>query len=506
MAEESRKINPKRDKDKIDNLDLSNEHNFPILLKKIRFDNFKQIDNLEIHFLHPISIIAGVNRTGKTTVLMAIACSHLKFMKKNIKNGNLERHTWSSLMKSTNKDEQTKDWNYSITYKMGKKEITRSGKRKQTTRKWSGIGKKESQFKEPEVRYLDLSRLLPARNFGDAILSRIAVGSSNTVSTLVKGYLSYIFEEEFYIDKQFSYQDKDIFGYNSSHNSYSSYNAAAGEEVLTKILTDIIDAPEKSLILIDEIDAGLHPKIQRKLMEVIYYIAETKKSQFIITSHSPSILSCVPPKARIFIEKNRNQHFSCSQNISVNAAMSKMDSCIYPLFDIYCEDAISKKIIQKLLNDFGQEFDARVINIIDCGSCQDTYKSYLSYKETYCKRKVKSGYVCILDADKKNEKPYCDDQDIHFLFGDITTKNPESFLVEKYLEYNPNPNMSYHLENSNNHILFSKMQEFGIASNEEEAFLICWSSFESSNYYPEYLTVLKEFIFSKIEYFTKENL
>ena len=155
MAEDNRRINPKRDKDKIDNLDLSNEHNFPILLKKIRFDNFKQIDNLEIHFLHPISIIAGVNRTGKTTVLMAIACSHLKFMKKNIKNGNLERHTWSSLMKSTNKDEQTKDWNYSITYKMGKKEITKSGKRKQTTRKWSGIGKKESQFKEPEVRYLD---------------------------------------------------------------------------------------------------------------------------------------------------------------------------------------------------------------------------------------------------------------------------------------------------------------------------------------------------------------
>ncbi len=66
--------------------------------------------------------------------------------------------------------------------------------------------------------------------------------------------------------------------------------------------------------------------------------------------------------------------------------------------------------------------------------------------------------------------------------------------------------MSYHLENSNNHILFSKMQEFGIASNEEEAFLICWSSFESSNYYSKYLGVLKDFISSKIEYFTKENL
>ncbi len=37
---------------------------------------------------------------------MSIACSHLNFLRRNPKNGNLERNTWSSLMKLTSHDKQ----------------------------------------------------------------------------------------------------------------------------------------------------------------------------------------------------------------------------------------------------------------------------------------------------------------------------------------------------------------------------------------------------------------
>ena len=42
-------------------------------------------------------------------------------------------------------------------------------------------------------------------------------------------------------------------------------------------------ANEKSLILIDEIEMGLHPKVQRRLMDVIRDISRNEKKQFIIT-------------------------------------------------------------------------------------------------------------------------------------------------------------------------------------------------------------------------------
>src|SRR5690606_38352837 len=123
---------------------------------------FRHISSLTVNFNHPISVISGTNRSGKSTILMAIACSHFNFIKRNSQNGNLERHTWSSLMQITNKDLQSQDWTYFITYKTGKKIETKRGQRKYTTKKWNGIGKKESQFKFRDVVFIDLDRILPA--------------------------------------------------------------------------------------------------------------------------------------------------------------------------------------------------------------------------------------------------------------------------------------------------------------------------------------------------------
>ncbi|WP_118790057.1 AAA family ATPase [Haemophilus haemolyticus] len=515
-------ISPNSDRDYIDNIDLSNEKNFPIFLKKIRFDHFKQIDNLEINFNHPISVISGINKTGKTTILMTIACSHLDFNKKNIKNGILERHTWSSFMRMTKYDQQIFDWTYYLTYKTGKRTEERQGKRNYQTKKWSGIGKKESQFFNDkkkrvihEVRYIDLSRLLPTRNFGDAAF-KIAnenqqqnLSLSDIIIDKLNKYLSYIFEEIIQNQQHCDYLDKLIFTYSNSGN-YSSFNAASGEEAIMRLLSEILEVDEKGLILIDEIDAGLHPKIQRRLLDVLYHISRYEGKQFIITSHSQTILSSVPIKSRIFIE-NKNGKFSCIQNSSLNAMLCKMDSELHTLFDIYCEDDIAKKIIEKMFMELmEQDVFTKPINVIICGSANKTYDSYKLYKDTYQQRKIKTGYACILDADMKGQKSsyseqkFSDDANVHFLFGRMTDHNPEKFLVEQYLSKNPNTNLQYHLNNTNNHALFDKMIELNLSQNKDGAFNQCWDAMIQNN--PNYLDDFKTFIGERIEYFTAENL
>ena len=157
--------------------------------------------------------------------------------------------------------------------------------------------------------------------------------------------MSYIFEQKFSLNKLATYQDKDIFKYKDGSNQYSSYNAAAGEEVLIKIIIDTVEAKEKSLILIDEIEVGLHPKIQRKLIQVLYHIAINDHKQFILTTHSQTILASVPEKSRIFIERDYSGNFKSIPDISINVALSKMDSETYPLVELYCEDETSCKII-----------------------------------------------------------------------------------------------------------------------------------------------------------------
>ena len=79
------------------------------------------------------------------------------------------------------------------------------------------------------------------------------------------------------------------FSYQNENNKYSSFNSASGEDALTRIITEIVSAPKTALILIEEIEVGLHPEYLRRLMDVIYNESITKSKQFIITTHSPLV-------------------------------------------------------------------------------------------------------------------------------------------------------------------------------------------------------------------------
>jgi predicted ATPase len=394
------------------------------------------------------------------------------------------------MMKFTDHDRQSRDWNYSIKYKTGGREDTKHGKRKYDTKKWSGIAKKESQIKDRQVVFIDLDRVMPARNFNNKIFT---IAKSNPVSDIsvisaakiseIESYMSYILEDAFTLNRIAQHLDKDIFRYRNQ-NEYSSFNAATGEEVLLKIIIDAVEADRNALVLIDEIEIGLHPKIQRRLLDILYHISKNENKQFILTSHSSTILSSVPDKARIFIEKQHNGTYKSIQNISVSEALSKMDSASYPLYDLFCEDDITKKIILKAISyiqaqlhnhDFGN-----FVNIIISGAADETYTNFLVHKNTYSSKKVKVGYACILDGDMQTKTArgsvllYPPQDCLHFV---ATNMPPEYFLVKYYLAAHPNTSLQFHLDNSNVHCLFEKMVEFTASTTKNDSFEMCWKEF-----------------------------
>jgi predicted ATP-binding protein involved in virulence len=499
-----KEINPNSDNDFLENLDITQEKNFPQFLTKIRLNPFRHIDDLTINFQHPITVISGTNRSGKSTILMALACSHFEFKKRNVHNGKIERQTWSSMMQFTTHDKQVRDWTYFISYKFGKKNETKRGQRKAATKKWNGIGKKESQFKSRQVFFIDLDRILPARNFARAIFHRAKASASSLISSTntarIEKYMSYVLEEKFTLNKLAQHLDKDIFKY-STTNEYSSYNAATGEEVLLKIIIDSVEAPANSLILIDEIEVGLHPKIQRRLISVLNNISRNENKQFILTSHSPSILSSVPEKSRVFIEKTSSNDFKSIPNISVNAALSKMDSMSYPLVDLYCEDTEAKKIIQKAISSIQTDMKVTnfsdLINIIPSGAADLTYSYFKAHQATYPFKRIRTGYACVLDGDRRNLKnkagkfQFPSEECLHFIHSN---ESPEKFLTRTYLAKYPHTTLQYHLDDSNVHSLMSKFVENSICTTNDEAFEICWKEFLDTSPGKTYFDDLKKFI------------
>lgn len=507
-------INPNSDRDFIDKADLSVENVFPKFIKAIELKPFRHIKELKIEFNHPISVISGTNRSGKSTILMALACSHTDFQKRNPKNGKLERQTWGSMMKFTSQDEQKEDWTYYIHYKTGKKVDTKRGQRKKATKKWNGVAKKESQIKERQAVFIDLDRIIPARFFNDKILNIANTGAlsaiSNTKVNEIQSYISYILEEQFELKKLAAYLDKDIFKYDNS-NRYTSYNAASGEDVLTRIIIDVVEAKQNSLVLIDEIELGLHPKVQSRLIDVLYNISKLDNKQFIITTHSATILYSLPEKSRIFIEKNHDLTYKAIPNISVNAALTKMDANSYPLIDLYCEDRESQRIISKTIGIIEKENRlnnfSKLINIVNSGSAEITYENFKAHQRTYNNKKVKCGFACILDGDMRNLKDkkgsltYPSEENLHFLYSN---EAPEFFLIRAYLEKNPNPTINYHLNNSNPHCLFDKVVENSEFSNTEDVFQECWKAFLLTENGRIYIESLKGFILNMARKFSTE--
>ncbi len=497
-------MNVNSDKHFISSVDIANPETFPVFLKTLEFELFRHIPKLNLKFNSPITVISGTNRSGKSTILMALACSHLDFKKRNPKNGKLERHTWSALMKFTNYDIQEKDWTYYITYKTGEKTIRKRGQRKKETKKWNGIGKKESQFTMRQAVFIDLDRIIPARFYGTTIfnLSKKAILQDISAENveMIEKYISYILEEKFIIKKIAQHLDKDIYKYHNSYD-YSSYNAASGEDVLTRIIIDIVVAPRKSLILIDEVEMGLHPKIQRRLIDVIRNICRSDEKQFVLTTHSSTILDAVDPKSRIFIEKDYKGTFKAIHNVSVNAALSKMDAKSYPLIDLYCEDEKAADIVKKGIRQVEKNNNLvnfkELINIVSSGSADKTYNNFIAHKNTYKQKKIRTGYACVLDGDmktikdKKGNLTFPPDENLHFLYSN---ECPEVFLTKTYLNKHKNVSIEYYLENENPHYLFNAIIENSKFNDKNDVFNYCWELFVETEKGKLYLKSLEEFL------------
>lgn len=481
---------------------------YPQFFSGIEFDSFRHIKNIKLNFIHPITVIAGSNKSGKTTILLSIACSHYNFMRRNVVSGNICRNTWGKVLRFVSGDKQEEDWTYYVDYREGSK-ITehKMGQRKESSKKWSGVAKKEGQIGTPQgekvkggrhAYLIDMDRIIPARHLSDTEYKKVKGKTLEDTNELVDEYFSYIFETEYAVTKIGTSADKDIYAF-ATENNYSSYNSASGEDAITRIIRDIVSAPNNSLILIEEIEIGLHPKIQRRLMDVLFCESSKKSKQFVITTHSATILSSVKPESRIFIDSVNGGQRVIPQ-ISINAALTKMDAESYPLVDIYVEDEVSQKMVQlaiKELNKIKSGF-SKLVKVIIIGSAQQTFDFFTIRKRIYEEEKINRGYACILDGDMRD---FGQDE---LLFYHYSEKDPETMLVTEYLKNTKCPKLSYHLKHSDNHCLFKKMVELGLATTEDEAFKLCWDDLLENPSGKEYFENLKNFILKICKHFSQD--
>lgn len=140
------------------------------------------------------------------------------------------------------------------------------------------------------------------------------------------------------------YRPVPVLGY--SGNIYSGFHQGAGETILAELLQ--VEIPQFSILLIDEVESSLHPRLQRRLVRDLAELARSLDLQIILTTHSPFVLDELPNEARAQILQTGNTR-TIVYGVTPEFAMTKMDDVPQYECDLYVEDERAERMLIEIM-------------------------------------------------------------------------------------------------------------------------------------------------------------
>ena len=328
-----------------DNLQGKKPH-LPHFLSEIRLDGIRGLDNLRVLIDYPVSVIAGGNATGKSTVLFAAACAY-----KVPGAGNKDFVPSTLFPYFSPKLGERQDILQRITLEFNYQ--TPDGMRSMRWRRSKGwnrsfFGRKNASQPERQVYLRTLSNLSnPSEVRGVLSMSRLKSEPEETPLTpsqieFVQQMLPFKYTEV--VDLSSGNKNL-LFAAQESGAAYSELQMAAGERALLRLSKEIAQL-DNALVLIDEVEAGLHPWVQQLLMLHLQQLALRNDLQIIVTSHSLVVLDSVPARGRIFLDRDEasGKIVVCPpyRDIIQNALYGRSNETL----KLLCEDKIAEGILK----------------------------------------------------------------------------------------------------------------------------------------------------------------
>ena len=337
----------------------------PALLKAISIEGsptLRGIANLRVPFNYPLTAISGRNGVGKSTIMALAAFSALKppdwtvgRWPASIYRAQPKRMTyhWSDFFFRHAGDPLFDGLTINFTYVAQGDEF--DVKRYRSSRSWKTLpdpGRSQTpKFPRRPIEFVSLSRIIPPAEINQF---RLRFGQRPKPVVVHK------------LDADICSNMTEIFGrrYESlelhesnglklakcrSGMDYTGFNMGAGENAAILILFALSRLPEGGLLLIEEIEHGLHPEAQRLLVKVLSRILKNRHSQLICSTHSETIIDCLPRQGRTLLARTGPDHL-CHDGPTTRFAISEMDGEAYPEATVYVEDNFSERLVRWALS------------------------------------------------------------------------------------------------------------------------------------------------------------
>ena len=375
-----------------------------------------------------LTCISGHNGVGKSTILAILGnCGELKHKDGHHLNGTPFRGEYSQIIRGDERSDHSGDKaviyfnelppiqdesgdkyvspiSYRATFQRGirKKEkyiqvagskffekvvVDEQYSRYRLIPKRSNERKSEKKINWP-VYYLGLSRLFPV---GESEESNDLALKDDILNSIKEDHKKILSSNETYIGASsinISDTNKKT-GFGIETGSYSCESNSSGQDNIGQILLTILSFENlKSklgnkyyggLLLIDEIEATLHPAAQKKLLDYLYKKAVNLNLQIIFTSHSITVIDHMIKKNREIqsLQDKNNVIYLTSRNNSIDIKLNpdfiyitnnlaETYSGSYPnhKITIFTEDSNARWFLNMLFTKFNYPFLIR-LNILD---------------------------------------------------------------------------------------------------------------------------------------------
>ena len=322
-----------------------------IYLEEVRIKKLRGIKDLRVPFTYPVSVLAGPNGCGKSTVLFACATAYRvpdrgprEFVPSTLF-PNFKDRLQGELSDQTDRTE------LAFSYLHDGERLSMAWRRgKSWTRSY--MGRKGGRQPERELYLRTLANLTNPSEVRGVLQIMRKQYKSTPLTTDLLVFAHRILKHRYNDVSIIRAQTRDIlFAEAEGHDDirYSEFHMSSGERTILRISKDIAGL-RNALILIDEVDTGLHPYTQQQVMLELQRIALRQQLQIVVASHSPVVLDSVPPEGRKFLDRDET-----TSDVKLMPAYKDIfQKSLYgqsrEKLSILCEDEVAEGMILGMLD------------------------------------------------------------------------------------------------------------------------------------------------------------
>lgn len=330
---------------------------WPKYLSSIQIDGLRGWSGEEVRFQFPVSVVCGENGCGKSTILKAAAAAY------GHPRGQARTYFHSKFFPDTPWETVT---NATLTYRLREGSENRVFVVRKLSARWRATKNRPRR----DVILQDISRTLPIEaTVGYAYIAKRTAQevSALELSDELTRYYSSIMGRA-YDSARFAISDVDkrrqVGVLRHGTLEFSQFHQGAGEDATLDLMSLLQNVPHTALVILDEVEASLHPRSQRRLIHFLLWLARTKQVQVILSTHSPYVLEELPSESRIFLDRKANG-IDVIYGVTPSFALNRMDDIERPDLYIMTEDVEATALVSALLRL--EQLDLTRISFVEVG-------------------------------------------------------------------------------------------------------------------------------------------